>query len=114
MTHTFAPENNHNEMIMEISGSGSYLRKDLIEACKSGDPKAQFQIYKLYCKEMFDLSLGIVNDPNEAEDIVQESFIVAFEKVGALLGMTSFSTWLKKLVRDLSIDSWRKNNVIIG
>jgi DNA-directed RNA polymerase specialized sigma24 family protein len=63
---------------------------------------------------MFDLSLGIVNDPNEAEDIVQESFLVAFEKVGALLGMTSFSTWLKKLVRDLSIDSWRKNNVIIG
>jgi hypothetical protein len=40
MTHTFAPENNHNEMIMEISGSGSYIRKDLIEACKSGDPKA--------------------------------------------------------------------------
>ena len=57
------------------------LHQDLLDGCKIGDQKAQFQIYKLYYKAMYNTSLRIVNDTMEAEDIMQESFLSAFEKV---------------------------------
>ena len=57
------------------------IHQDLIEKCISGDQKAQFQIYKLYYKAMYNTSLRIVNNPMEAEDIMQESFLSAFEKI---------------------------------
>ena len=66
------------------------IHQNLIEDCKRMDQKAQFQIYKLYYKAMYNTSLRIVNDPMEAEDIMQESFLVAFEQIGTYSGNVSF------------------------
>jgi RNA polymerase sigma factor (sigma-70 family) len=82
---------------------------DLIEGCKRGDQKAQFRIYKLYYKAMYNTSLLIVNDSMEAEDIMQESFLSAFEKINTYSGEVSFGAWLKKIVQNRSIDSFRKS-----
>jgi hypothetical protein len=38
------------------------LHQDLIDGCKNGDQKAQFQVYKLYYKAMYNTSLRIVGD----------------------------------------------------
>lgn len=84
----------------------------LIEACKRGEQRAQFQIYKMYYKAMYNLSLGIVNDSAEAEDIMQESFLTAFERIGSWRGDVSFGAWLKSIVRNRSVDSWRKQRMI--
>ncbi len=83
---------------------------DLIQACKEGDQKAQFRIYKLYYKAMYNISLRIVNDPADAEDIMQESFLTAFEEIGTFSGTVSFGAWLKRIVHNRSIDLLRKNN----
>jgi len=84
--------------------------QNLIEDCKRMDQKAQFQIYKLYYKAMYNTSLGIVNDPMEAEDIMQESFLVAFELIGNYSGNVSFGAWLNSIVQNRSIDRWRKQD----
>lgn len=89
------------------------LHNDLIEACKRGDQRAQFRIYKLYYKAMYNTSLRIVNDSVEAEDIMQESFLSAFEKIGTYSGTVSFGAWLKRIVQNQSIDSLRRKNKII-
>lgn len=85
---------------------------DLIEACRKGDQKAQFQIYKLYYKAMYSTSLSIVNNPAEAEDIMQESFLTAFEEISTFSGTVSFGAWLKKIVQNRSIDMLRKKSRI--
>jgi RNA polymerase sigma factor (sigma-70 family) len=85
------------------------IHQNLIEGCKRMDQKAQFQIYKMYYKAMYNTSLRIVNDPLEAEDIMQESFLVAFEQINTYSGNVSFSAWLKRIVQNRSIDIWRKN-----
>jgi len=84
------------------------IHQDLIDACKRGDQKAQFQIYKLYYKAMYNLSLKIVNDTMEAEDIMQEAFLSAFEKISSYSGTVSFGAWLKRIVQNRSIDALRK------
>jgi DNA-directed RNA polymerase specialized sigma24 family protein len=87
--------------------SDNYLR-NLIEDCKKMDQKAQFQVYKLYYKTMYNASLSIVNDPMEAEDLMQESFLVAFEHIGSYTGNVGFSAWLMGYVQNRSAVGWSK------
>lgn len=89
------------------------LHQDLIDGCRRGDQKAQFQIYKLYYKAMYNTSLRIVNDTMEAEDIMQEAFLSAFEKIGTYSGTVSFGSWLKKIVQNRSLDYLGKNRKMI-
>ena len=88
------------------------IHQDLIDGCKTGDQKAQFQVYKLYYKAMFNTSLRIVNDTMEAEDIMQESFLSAFEKIDTYSGTVSFGAWLKKIVINRSLDALNKRKAI--
>lgn len=89
------------------------LHQELIDSCRRGDQKAQFQIYKLYYKAMYNTSLRIVNDTMEAEDIMQEAFLSAFEKIGTYSGTVSFGSWLKKIVQNRSLDYLSKNRKMI-
>jgi len=88
------------------------LHQDLLDGCKTGDQKAQFQIYKLYYKAMYNTSLRIVNDTMEAEDIMQESFLSAFEKIDTYSGTASFGAWLKKIVVNRSLDSLNRKKAV--
>jgi RNA polymerase sigma factor (sigma-70 family) len=87
--------------------------QEFIEKCKEGDQKAQFQIYKLYYKTMYNASLRILNNPMEAEDIMQESFLSAFEEIGTYSETVNFGAWLKKIVINQSIDFLRKQRKVI-
>jgi RNA polymerase sigma factor (sigma-70 family) len=88
------------------------LHQDLLDGCKTGDQKAQFQIYKLYYKAMYNTSLRIVSDTMEAEDIMQESFLSAFEKIDTYSGTVSFGAWLKKIVINRSLDALSRRKAI--
>lgn len=90
------------------------LHQELIDGCKRCDQKSQFQIYKLYYKAMYNISLRIVKDPMEAEDIMQESFLAAFEKIASYSGTVAFGSWLKKIVQNRSIDYLKKNNNMVS
>jgi len=88
------------------------IHQDLIDGCKNGDQKSQFQIYKLYYKAMFNTSLRIVGDTMEAEDIMQEAFLSAFEKIETYAGTVSFGAWLKKIVINRSLDALSRQKAI--
>ena len=90
------------------------IHQYLIDACKSGDRKAQCKIYKLYYKAMFNASLRIVNDTTEAEDIMQESFLDAFRRLDSYSGEGSFGSWLKRIVINNSLDALRKNRETVS
>lgn len=85
------------------------LNQDLVNACRSGDRDAQFRIYKLYYKTMYNTSLRIVNDSAEAEDIMQESFLDAFQRLDTYTGEGTFGSWLKRIVINRSLDCLRKH-----
>lgn len=66
----------------------------LIEACRKGDHKAMLQLYKMYYKPVFRSCLSLVGDPVVAENLMQESFLTAFEKIGSYSRSMSFIDWL--------------------
>jgi RNA polymerase sigma-70 factor (ECF subfamily) len=88
------------------------IHQDLVDGCRTGDQKSQFKIYKLYYKAMYNTSLRIVNDTMEAEDIMQESFLSAFEKIDSYSGTVSFGAWLKRIVINRSLDALSRRKAI--
>lgn len=81
---------------------------ELIIQAKAGNAKAQYQLYKLYVKQMFNISMRIVNHVAEAEDVVQETFVYAFMKLDEFRHEASFGSWLKQIVVNRSINVVRK------
>jgi len=88
------------------------IHQDLLDRCLQGDQSAEFEIYRLYYKSMYNSSLRIVGIPEEAEDIMQESFLAAFRKLKYYSGEVSFGAWLKKIVINRSLDELRKRKVL--
>ena len=87
------------------------IHQMLIERCKRGEKSAQFEIYKLYYKSMYNTSVRIVGNAEDAEDIMQESFLSAFLKLNEYQGEVSFGAWLKRIVINRSVDYLRKRKI---
>ncbi len=84
-----------------------HLEKKLVDACRSGDKTAMEKLYVMYYKPMFNTAYRIVNDFHFAEDIMQESFLKAFEKLDGFEGRSTFGAWLKRIVINESLQ-WLK------
>ncbi|MEI7724161.1 MAG: sigma-70 family RNA polymerase sigma factor [Bacteroidota bacterium] len=97
-----------------MEGKYINIHQDLIDACHNGDRNAQFRIYKLYYKAMYNTSLRIVNDTAEAEDIMQESFLDAFQRIQSYSGEGSFGSWLKRIVINRSLDCLRRTKETVS
>jgi RNA polymerase sigma factor (sigma-70 family) len=87
------------------------IHREIIELSKEGNPKAQYQLYKLYSKAMFNICRRMLNNREEAEDLLQESFTDAFMKLGTFRYESSFGTWMKRIVINKCINSIQKKKV---
>ena len=82
----------------------------LIESCKKGSQSAQFEVYQLYYKAMFNTSFRIVQNSFEAEDVIQEAFLSAFTKLETFKGEVAFGAWLKRIVINRSLTHLKKKS----
>ena len=83
--------------------------ESLLVLCKNGNQLAQLEVYNRYQKAMYNVSVRIVKDTAEAEDIMQESFLTAFNKLDTFKGDASFGSWLKRIVVNNSITQYKKS-----
>lgn len=81
----------------------------LLQQCKINNQRAQMEVYNRYYKAMFNTALRIVKDSFKAEDIMQESFLVAFSKLKSLKDYSVFGAWLKRIVINNSIQYYKQN-----
>ena len=84
---------------------------ELVNDCRNGSRKAQFELYKLYANAMYNVALRIVNDDAEAEDVLQEAFLDAFSRIKDFRQETTFGLWLKQIVINRSINYLRKRKL---
>lgn len=84
--------------------------QDLIEGCKKGKHSAFEALYTKYAKRMMAIALRYCNTTFEAEDIVQETFIKVFEKIGSYDHKGSFEGWLKRVLVNHSINHYHKTS----
>lgn len=84
---------------------------ELVNECRNGSRKAQFELYKLYANAMYNVALRIVNDDAEAEDVLQEAFLDAFNRIKDFRQETTFGLWLKQIVINRAINYLRKRKL---
>ena len=83
----------------------------VIERCLEGDIKAQYQLYKQYSKAMYNIAIRFLDNKMDAEDILQDSFIKAFSRLGELKNKDVFGSWLKRIVINNCISLQRKKKI---
>jgi RNA polymerase sigma-70 factor (ECF subfamily) len=90
------------------NGGGRNLINDdeLIQRCRRGDSLAFDKLYAQYCKPLFNYIYKMINDPELAEDILQETFLKAL--TGNYEHRGKFSTWLYRVATNLSLNEIKK------
>jgi RNA polymerase sigma factor (sigma-70 family) len=95
-------------MIEKHENKVSFIHNSLVERCRKSDASAQREIYQLYFRAMYNISLRIIGNSAEAEDIMQDSFLKAFRNISSCRENSAFGAWLKRIVVNQSIDALRE------
>ena len=93
---------------MTLTGTHPEIHRQIIEDCKLGKRKAQFRLYRLYAKAMFNICYRMVNNRADAEDLLQEAFTDAFIKLGSFRYESTFGAWIKSIVVNRCINHLKK------
>lgn len=79
----------------------------LINDCKKNDAKAQEQIYKLFAPKFFGVCLKYSTSYVEAEDNLQDGFIIVFKKIEQFQFRGSFEGWAKRIMINNALQKYR-------
>ncbi|GAB4501443.1 MAG: RNA polymerase sigma factor [Anaerolineales bacterium] len=77
------------------------MQTDLLDQCKRGDPAALERLVKTYQADVYRLTLSILDDPNEASDALQETFLAALRALENFRGESTLKTWLYSIAINL-------------
>jgi RNA polymerase sigma-70 factor (ECF subfamily) len=80
----------------------------LVARAKRGDRDAFRALVERHERKAYAVALGMVKQPDDARDIVQEAFLKVWRSLGAFEGQSAFYTWLYRIVANLCIDHLRK------
>jgi RNA polymerase sigma factor (sigma-70 family) len=88
--------------------------EELIARCRDGDQGAFKMLYYLYAKAMYNVSYRITGTEEDAQDVLQESFISAYKNLSHYRGDASFGSWLKRIVinRSINVLRTRRNDLL--
>lgn len=87
------------------------LHEELLRKCKKGDESAQFRLYKMYSKTLYNLILRMLGNTMDAEDVLQETFIQAFRKIDQLGSSMAISSWLRRIALNKSLEFLRGKKI---
>ncbi|MEO9802506.1 MAG: RNA polymerase sigma factor [Reichenbachiella sp.] len=81
--------------------------KELIKGCIKGDRHAQEELYLQFSRSMYAICLRYTKAQQEAEDVLQESFIKVFKQIGNYKGDAPLVFWIKKIVINTALNAQR-------
>ncbi len=89
------------------------IHSEIINRCRLGDRKAQRELFELYARPMLNVAVRIVDNREEAEDILQESFLEMFKNINGFRAESSFGSWFKRIVINRSLNQLRKKKTLV-
>ncbi len=85
----------------------------LLHECKKNNTQAQEQLYKLLAPKLFAVCLKYSRNHEEAQDNLQESFLIIFDKLKQFKNEGSFEGWAKRLVVNYVLQQYRKQGTFL-
>ena len=90
---------------MEVEASGA------VERARLGDSDAFRLLVERHGRAIFRLAYRITGNEEDAEDVVQETFLKAYREIDRYESRCSFSTWLYRIASNCSLDLIRKRKI---
>jgi RNA polymerase sigma-70 factor (ECF subfamily) len=87
---------------------------EAIRLAQAGDAAAFEYLYALHGRRVYALCLRMVNNPSDAEDLMQEAFLQLFRKIGTFRGESAFSTWLHRMTVNVVLMRLRKKSLPVA
>ncbi|HEU0136843.1 MAG TPA: sigma-70 family RNA polymerase sigma factor [Flavobacterium sp.] len=81
--------------------------EQLINDCKRNDAKAQEQLYRLFSSKLFSVCLKYSRNYAEAEDNLQDGFLIIFKKIEQFNFKGSFEGWVKRIMVNNVLQQYR-------
>jgi len=81
--------------------------QDLIEDCCKGKRQAQQKLYEKYSGQMYSVALRYSKMQQEAEDILQESFLKVFQNIKTFRKDSKLIYWIKRIVVNTALNHQR-------
>src|SRR3954466_13354555 len=82
----------------------------LIERCRQGELGAFEELYRAHSGRLFSLTLRIVGNAADAEDVLQEIFLAVHRKLDTFRGDSALGTWMYRLATNLCLDYLRSRS----
>ena len=82
----------------------------LVLRCQNGDQQAYEQLYRANVGKIYALCLRLCGNKDLAEDLTQDSFIRAWQKIDSFRGNSAFSSWLYRLSSNVAIGYLRQRS----
>lgn len=86
-----------------------YSINELLEGCKAGNRKMQEALYRQTAPKMLVVCMRYAKDTMEAEDVLQMGYVKVFQKINEYRGDGAFEGWIRKVMVNTAIESYRKN-----
>lgn len=84
----------------------------LVDRCRKGDLRAFEALVAKYQDRVYNMILRMCGRPADAEELAQETFLKALEKIGQFRGQSGFYTWLFRIAANLTISHRRRGGLI--
>ena len=83
--------------------------KSLVQACRAGQTEAFGVLVRRYQDRLYPTILRLLGSPEDAQDVLQDSFVRAFEKLDQFHGESSFYTWIYRIAVNLALSEYRRH-----
>jgi len=81
---------------------------DLVRALQTGDAAAYRRLVEMHSPGVYRVALKLLGDSHEAEDVLQETFLHAFQAIKGFEGRSQLATWLYRIAYNASLMRLRK------
>jgi len=85
--------------------------KKIVSLCQKNDPKAQRELYEMFSPKLYGSCLRYAPNEQEAQDILQDSFITIFKKIDQFKFKGSFEGWCKRITVNTALQRYRGTKV---
>ncbi len=92
----------------EAMNDESAFQDELVRRLRQGEREAFSELVRLYQKKVFALAFGFFRDREDALEIVQDTFMRVYEKIGSFQPDHSLQSWIYRVARNLCVDYYRK------
>jgi RNA polymerase sigma-70 factor (ECF subfamily) len=82
----------------------------LLERCRRGEREAFDELFDDYLPFVYNLAVRLLNDPEAAQDVVQETFVRVYQNLSRFSGRSRLSTWIYRIVVNLCLDERRRQS----